>query len=142
MHDCYDRSTTDCGIGGDRHKFRHFFDAVEARHFGMIGDDRFEGETYWLPWPIQFASNAGIPGDPPLPTLTSLWWTFVQLLVHLFLGARGLRAFQRVFAPLIGYKRRLPPRRQRLPMEAAEPGVGGRPRHHPRRAAVLAAHAR
>jgi uncharacterized protein with NAD-binding domain and iron-sulfur cluster len=115
MHDCYDRLTTECGIPGERHKFRHFFDAVEARHFGMIGDDRFEGQDYWLPWPIQFASNAGVPGDPPLPSLYSLLCTFMQLLVHLFLGARGLRAFQRVFAPLIGYKRELPKRRRRLP---------------------------
>jgi uncharacterized protein with NAD-binding domain and iron-sulfur cluster len=120
MHDCYDRLTKECQVDETQHKFRHFFEAVEARHFGMIGDDRFEGQDHWLPWPIQFASNAGVPGDPPLPSLYSLACTVVQLVVHVLFGARALRGFQRVFAPLIGYKRRLPMKARRLPDGARE----------------------
>jgi uncharacterized protein with NAD-binding domain and iron-sulfur cluster len=140
MLDCYNRMAGGCGVGPERHKFQHFLDAVEPRHFGVIGDDRLDardlgalgdgspdGGKHWLPWYLQFPCNGDTPGDAPLPSPYTLASLIVQVLVHVIAGARGLRLFQRSFRWLLGYKRRLP-RRKDLPLD---PPAAGAPASEP-----------
>jgi len=107
MMDCYDRLAEDKAAAG-QHVHRHFFDAVEPRHFGVIGEDDVPVEEAWLPWYLQFPSNPSVPGDRPLPTLRDLLLTLLQLVVHILVGAFGLRRFQASFRWITGYKRKLP----------------------------------
>ena len=91
MLDCYDRLAEDKAAAG-QHAHRHFFDAVEPRHFGVIGEDDVPVDVAWLPWYLQFPCNSRAPGDRPLPTVRDLPLTLVQLMVHV--DARGVRAAQ------------------------------------------------
>jgi uncharacterized protein with NAD-binding domain and iron-sulfur cluster len=122
MLDCYDRLAEDRHAVRDQRTPRHFFDAVEPRHFGVIGDDQIPAHEDWVPWYLQFPCNWRVPGDPPMPTAWDLFLTLLQLVVHVFLGALGLRVFQSWFRWLVGYKRKLPRTpKHRLPPEDAEP---------------------
>lgn len=121
MLDCYDRLAESKQAPPGHPK--HFFDAVEPRHFGVIGDDQVPVHEDWLPWYLQFPCNKRAPGDPPMPTAWDLGLTFIQLVVHIAVGALGLRAFQSWFRWLVGYKRKLPrtPRRRLDPVSAEPP---------------------
>ena len=123
MLDCYDRLAEDPTVVPDKHVYRHFFDAVEPRHFGVIGDDNVPAHVDWLPWYLQFPCNPRVPGDPPLPALRDLLLTLLQLVVHVAMGAFGLRVFQSWFRWLVGYKRKLPrePRHRLRPEDAEAP---------------------
>ena len=58
----------------------------------MIGDDRFDP---WRRWDLQFPVNGGTPGEAPLPTTGDVLLSLCQLALHILLGARAVRWFQR-----------------------------------------------
>jgi uncharacterized protein with NAD-binding domain and iron-sulfur cluster len=118
MTDCYRALFEEVGVSTEEHRFQTFAKAVQPRHFGVIGDDRYQAEAAWLPWFLQFPSNHGLPGDPPLPTTFDLALTAVQVFIEVFLGHGALRFFHEHVPWLFGYHRR----RERPPRE----GKGGR----------------
>jgi uncharacterized protein with NAD-binding domain and iron-sulfur cluster len=103
MLGCYDAVGRECGPGTV--PFPSFFDALEPGDFGVIGDDRYKT---WKQVNLQFPVNRGVPGDAPLPKTWDLILGVAQVLLHVFLGARTLRAFQKLWGRLAGYHRRFP----------------------------------
>jgi uncharacterized protein with NAD-binding domain and iron-sulfur cluster len=103
MLGAYDAVRRECGP--DTLAFPSFFDALEPGDFGVIGDDRYKT---WKQVNLQFPVNRGVPGDPPLPTTWDLLSGMFQVLLHVIVGARTLRFFQRTWGALVGYRRRFP----------------------------------
>jgi len=118
MLGCYEAVERECGPR--TLAFPSFFDALEPGDFGVIGDDRYKT---WKQVNLQFPVNRGVPGDPPLPTTWDLLSGVLQVLVHVLLGARTLRAFQRLWGRLAGYHRQFP--RGGRPRAHQAPGDGG-----------------
>lgn len=98
---CYDELRRERLASADQHRFQQLSDAIRPHHFGVIGDDR---GASWQPLYLQFPSNRGIPGDPPLPALWDLWMVFLQVIWLIVFGGASLARLQQVFAPLLGYK--------------------------------------
>ena len=98
---CYDELRSEQLASPTEHRFQHLSDAIKPHHFGVIGDDR--GDT-WQPIYIQFPSNRGVPGDPPLPTLWDIGLAIFQVCWMVLLGGTSLSYLQRLLAPLFGYK--------------------------------------
>jgi uncharacterized protein with NAD-binding domain and iron-sulfur cluster len=118
MLGAYDAVRRECGP--DTLAFPSFFDALEPGDFGVIGDDRYDT---WRQVNLQFPVNRGVPGDPPLPTTWDLLSGAFQVMLHVVLGARTLRFFQRLWGRLAGYRRRFPRTGRRRARQT--PGDGG-----------------
>lgn len=103
MLECYDEFADELKIPRKVHAFQHFYDAIEPHHFGVIGDDRQER---WQPILIEFPSNRGVPGDPPLPGIFELISVVMQVTWMVVFSARSLRILHRVLAPVFDFRNR------------------------------------
>jgi uncharacterized protein with NAD-binding domain and iron-sulfur cluster len=112
MLECYDEMNShelwkqqlmpETGEPGE-HWLRHFYDAIEPHHFGVIGDDR---PKRWEPLLIEFPSNRGVPGDAPLPGTFDLLSTLFQVTWMALISARSLRILHYLFAPIFDFRNR------------------------------------
>jgi uncharacterized protein with NAD-binding domain and iron-sulfur cluster len=103
LRSCYDELRTKQLVSPEVHSLQYFSDAITPHHYGVIGDDNVEP---WRRIDIQFPTNRGVPGDPPLPTLWDLVITVFQIAWHVVFGARSLALLQRLAGPLFDYRNR------------------------------------
>jgi uncharacterized protein with NAD-binding domain and iron-sulfur cluster len=110
-------------VSEDKHRIRYLSDAISPQHFGVIGDDR---PTPWVPMYIEFPSNRGVPGDPPLPSIFDLVSALFQITWMVILGADSLGLLHRALAPVFDYRNRWKRRDFERPAWENE-----NPNHHP-----------
>jgi uncharacterized protein with NAD-binding domain and iron-sulfur cluster len=103
MIDCYDEMSEKRLVDPAEHRLQHFYDAVAPHHFGVIGDDR---KDPWEPILLEFPSNRGVPGDPPLPTTFDLFSTLFQVLWMVLVSPRSLRHLHRILPWLFDFRSR------------------------------------
>ena len=122
MHDCYDRLTKECRNPERPTQVPPLLRRCRGAPLRVIGDDRFEGQDHWLPWPDPVRFQRGHPGRPAVTVSLFVLCTRRSSSCTLCLrGAWAARVSAHV-RPLIGYKRKLPERPRRLPTERrAEP---------------------
>ena len=97
----------------EQHEFQYFFDAIKPGHVGVIGDDRYDR---WQAIHLQFPSNRGVPGEPPLPSSWNLAITAFQIGWIIVLGPQSLGHVQRKFGSVFDYSNRW---KRKRPGEAA-----------------------
>ncbi len=103
MLDCYDEMSDKQLVPPEEHRIQHFYDAIAPHHFGVIGDDR---KHPWEPILLEFPSNRGVPGDPPLPSTFDLLSTLLQVTWMVLISPRSLRHLHVLFAPLFDFRSR------------------------------------
>jgi uncharacterized protein with NAD-binding domain and iron-sulfur cluster len=103
MLECYDEMRKCKLVPKSAHRLQHFYDAIKPHHFGVIGDDR---ETPWQPILLEFPSNRGVPGDPPLPSWFDLLSTLFQVLWIVVVGPRSLRFLHQGLSPVFDFRNR------------------------------------
>lgn len=103
MRAAYDELREKKLVRPEDHWLQYFSDSIAPHHFGVIGDDTVKP---WQRIELQFPSNRGVPGDPPVPGLLDLLLTVFQIVWAVVLGSRSVRLLQTSFPRIFDYRNR------------------------------------